>query len=398
MMQWMITLWTVNAIAGIVLSAILIIFRRKFSLARWISDVKVKEAPTKPLVTVVIAARNEEQSVEHTLRQFTALPTVAQVILVDDGSEDNTLQIARSVATDNPHVRVFEAPPLPSGWIGKTHAIHWGSKYVSTEFILFTDADIHLYGLPLKEIISRMSMDALDHVGGNFRIEEQRVSEAMTAPVLAATAFVALGLSTLRSGAATGAFNLVRTSAYRQMDGHLQIRDHVVDDVALARYMKSKGFRSRFVDVSPVLSVRLYHGFKGFASAVSRSAIPFLGHCPCLALALSLIGVFLSFALLLQPIVLLASLAYRIPSCTTMWGIYGLIPATYLCSTLPYILAGWLHFSSRWWSLSSPIGLAIMTTTVTISAIRCMFGLSVRWRGRSYPHSRRQSRKHGRET
>lgn len=392
MMTWLVSLWCINAVAGISLSVLLIVFRRSFSLARWLRDGTNGQASASPSVSVVIAARNEEDAVEQTVREFAALPGVKEIILVDDGSEDSTLQIAQAVAAEDSRVRVLEAPPLPQGWIGKTHALHWASKHAQSEYILFTDADVHLHRLPIQQIVSRMSADKVDHLGGNFRIEQAFVSEALTAPVLGGIAFVALGLSASRSGSATGAFNLVRASAYRQMNGHLPIRDHVVDDVALARSMKNHGFQSRFLDVSPVLSVRLFQGFKGFAVAVARSAIPFLGSRPFAALILSLIGVMLSYALLLMPIALVASSVLWPPmdGLPTAF-VPGLIVCGYLASVLPFLLANWLHSRSRWWGFASPLGLSIMTSAVAIAALRCMCGFTVRWRGRSYPHAGRNS-------
>lgn len=385
MMSWLITLWIINAVVGIALAAMLIVLRRRHNLVRWMEDAGNGDKSVAPSVSVVIAARNEEEAVERTLREFAALPGVAEVILVDDGSEDNTLQIARAVAAEDSRVRVMEAPPLPQGWIGKTHALHWASKHAGSEYILFTDADVHLHHLPLQMIVSRMGVENLDHVGGNFRIEQAFLSEALTAPVLGGIAFVALGLSASRSGAATGAFNLVRASAYRQISGHLPVRDHVVDDVALARCMKARGFRCRFMDVSPVLSVRLFRGWRGFVAAVSRSAVPFLGSWPLLALVMSLIGVVLASALLFIPFFLLATFAAG--SAIGMPNLFGVALVAYCSSALPFVVANWLHSRSRWWGLASPIGLLIMTAAVAVAAIRCMLGLRVRWRGRVYPHS-----------
>jgi cellulose synthase/poly-beta-1,6-N-acetylglucosamine synthase-like glycosyltransferase len=384
-MSWLTAMGWVNAVVGVTLATLLLVFRRRYSLARWLDGGVSGSTSVTTSVSVVIAARNEEGSVERTLREFAALPGVAEVILVDDGSEDNTLKIARAVAAQESRVSVMEAPPLPQGWIGKTHALHWATKHAGAEYILFTDADVHLHQLPLQQIVCRMGVEHLDHVGGNFRIEQASFSEALTAPVLGGIAFVALGLSASRSGSSTGAFNLVRTSAYRQMSGHLPVRDHVVDDVALARCMKSRGFRCRFMDVSPVLSVRLFRGWRGFVAAVSRSAVPFLGSWPLLALALSLIGVVLASTLLFIPFWLLASLTAG--SAMELPRLCGVASIAYCCSVLPFVVARWLHSRSRWWGLASPIGLLTMTAAVVVAAIRCMLGLRVRWRGRVYPHS-----------
>ncbi len=386
-MPLLISSWLINTVAGITLSVMLIVFRRRFNLKRWLYDDKTGELP--PSVTIVVAARDEEQSVGRTLREFIALPGVQRIIFVDDGSEDDTLQIARSTVYNDNRVQILEAPQLPSGWIGKSHAIHWASQRVTSDFILFSDADVHLNLLPLKEIITHMKEDKLDHIGGNFRLDLEDISSAITGPVLSALAFVALGLSASRSGAATGAFNLVRTEAYRQNGGHSSIRDQIVDDVALARLLKGRGLQSQFLDLSPAVSVRLFKGFGGFVSAVSRPAISFLGDSPLLVFALSGFSLLLSTAFIIGPIVLLVNFfGGLLDGNAPGIALIVFIVSTYVLSSLPFVLAGWLHSRSICWGFASPIGLIIMTTAVTVAAIRCLLGLEVRWRGRSYPYLR----------
>ena len=73
-MPWLIAMWCINAIAGITLSAMLIHFRHRFSLKRWLRGGNNEKASVSPSVSVVIAARNEEHSVERTLREFASPP------------------------------------------------------------------------------------------------------------------------------------------------------------------------------------------------------------------------------------------------------------------------------------------------------------------------------------
>src|SRR5882724_10444754 len=101
-------------------------------------------ASGKPLVSVIVPARNEEVSLGACLESLVAQTGIDFVIIVvDDGSTDRTRQIAESFAG----VRVIESGPLPEGWTGKNNAVTAGTKAARGEWLLFTDADtIHLPG------------------------------------------------------------------------------------------------------------------------------------------------------------------------------------------------------------------------------------------------------------
>ena len=93
----------------------------------------------KEKYSVVIAARNEEKSIvsciESLLKQY--IPPVA-IIVVDDHSEDQTFNIVRSIAVENPLVVALSCDADESG---KRAAISKGVCAAQTDIILTTDAD-----------------------------------------------------------------------------------------------------------------------------------------------------------------------------------------------------------------------------------------------------------------
>lgn len=381
-MPWLITSWCINAVVGIALAAMLVVLRRRHSLKRWLANVGSSDASAVPSFSVVIAARNEEEAVERTLREFATLPGVAKVILVDDGSEDNTLQIARSIAAGNSRVRVLEAPPLPQGWIGKTHAIHWASKFVRSDYILFTDADVYLHQLPIQEILLRMEKDALDHVGGMFRFCCNSSLEKGLGACYAVVAFYGLATSAYwGSGAATGAFNLIKRSAYLAMDGHATVKYCIMDDVALARCVITMGFQSKFVDLSPCVMVNLYEGVHGFCSSVSRLSVSFLPgkHAASVSMLIGLVVILSFFATILLP--LMSVLAN---GCSFLE--FGIVLLGYMLITMPFLYGHWLTAQSAVWGLVAPISLIFTSAIVVRSGASCLLGKNIVWRNREYTH------------
>ena len=87
---------------------------------------------TLPALTIVVPARNEEAEIEEALRSLLALDYPRyEVIAVNDRSTDQTGRIMERLASDpaaNARLRVLHVRELPSGWLGKLHAMWRGAQ------------------------------------------------------------------------------------------------------------------------------------------------------------------------------------------------------------------------------------------------------------------------------
>jgi cellulose synthase/poly-beta-1,6-N-acetylglucosamine synthase-like glycosyltransferase len=98
-------------------------------------------------LTVVVAARNEASRLAKCLVHLcgqTYPQGLAEVIVVDDHSEDDTVTVAKQF--EGRGVRVLElkdAPQMPGGGLrtSKKMALDWGIRYATGDYILTTDAD-----------------------------------------------------------------------------------------------------------------------------------------------------------------------------------------------------------------------------------------------------------------
>jgi cellulose synthase/poly-beta-1,6-N-acetylglucosamine synthase-like glycosyltransferase len=98
----------------------------------------------KPSVSVVVAARNEEQQIGACLAALVAQDyprDKLQIIVVDDRSEDGTAAIVNEVAASHPQVELLRVTACPSNWSPKKHALATGVAHARGELILCTDAD-----------------------------------------------------------------------------------------------------------------------------------------------------------------------------------------------------------------------------------------------------------------
>lgn len=100
-----------------------------------------ERSPGGAPVAVVVPARDEEDRLPLLLADL-AGQTVrpAEVVVVDDGSEDGTAL----AAAEHEGVVVVAAPERPAGWTGKTWAVATGVAATSSPIVVTVDADVRL--------------------------------------------------------------------------------------------------------------------------------------------------------------------------------------------------------------------------------------------------------------
>lgn len=98
-------------------------------------------ATDRPSQTVVIPAYNESFRIAASLRTvldyLSKQDYTSDVLLVDDGSTDDTAAAARSVMQDFPNL---EVQSISHG--GKAAAVLWGLEHAAGDLVLFADADL----------------------------------------------------------------------------------------------------------------------------------------------------------------------------------------------------------------------------------------------------------------
>ena len=138
-----------------------------------------------PSITIVIPAYNESARLGRTLDRILdfayqeAWP--AEIIVVDDGSTDQTAELVQAYTERNPIIRLLSNP----GNRGKGYSVRNGILHANGEFILFTDADL---SSPIEEApkLFRALEDGSDIAIGSrwVRPELQTQRQSVTRQIL----------------------------------------------------------------------------------------------------------------------------------------------------------------------------------------------------------------------
>jgi glucosyl-3-phosphoglycerate synthase len=127
------------------------------------------------MLTVIIPALNEEKTIAQVINFCRQEPTVSEIIVVDDQSEDNTISVAREAG----------AKVIISAARGKGISMKEGIDAATNEIVVFLDADIDPY--PENSILNLtfplLNNDA-DFVKGAFSRNAGRVTELVAKPLL----------------------------------------------------------------------------------------------------------------------------------------------------------------------------------------------------------------------
>lgn len=351
------------------------------------------DAADSQKVTVVIPARNEAGNIAACVQSIlmSRYPAL-EIIVVDDHSADDTLAIARAMATLDRRVRVIEAAALPNGWFGKQWACSQGVAASSGELLCFTDADTRHGRDLLGRTAHRLRSGSLDFVSVLGRQVMLTFWERLVQPqVFAMLAMRFGGARTVNESPrvtdklANGQFMMITRAAYDEVGGHAAVRDQVAEDLALAQLLFERGKRTELVQGRNYLSTRMYtslgslvRGWMKNIYAGGMRATPF-GATGRALLPLALLAAPLAS---IVPVVVLACAAFGLVTDTWLaWSIIA-TAATALWWIQVYLRAPVVGASRALrFAAIYPLGSLMLAYIIARAVVR---GRRVEWRGREY--------------
>jgi cellulose synthase/poly-beta-1,6-N-acetylglucosamine synthase-like glycosyltransferase len=331
-----------------------------------------------PRVSIVIPARNEERNIEEALRSVLALDYEdLEIDVVDDRSTDRTGEILDRMARENPRLQVVHIRELPPGWLGKNHALEWGGRKATGDYLLFTDADVVMHPTALRRAIAAMERDGIDHLAASPEIERASVLFEMFIGVFSLffTLFVkAWKVRNPKSPAhvGIGAFNLVRASAWRAVGGHQPIAMRPDDDLKLGKLLKKNGFRQELMYGRGLIRVEWYASVRELIQGLMKNAFPGTDYR---------IGVVIFSTLLQLTTLVWPFLAVFVTTGPTRW--------LNLASVLVLLTLCWINAPlanvRRWTGVGFPLATLLFIYIVWRSMLTILWNGGIEWRGTRYP-------------
>jgi glycosyltransferase involved in cell wall biosynthesis len=236
------------------------------------------------LISAIIPARNEEASIQRVVHSLAEQPEIAEIIVVDDQSTDETPSILAILAARIPKLKLIRAPELPRGWTGKNHAVWLGANAadVHADWLLFTDADTHHLPGSAARALADASFHSSDLISYSPGQELRTFWERALIPIVywrlsQRFPFDRVNDAGSADAAANGQFILVRREAYLAIGGHAAVASQVVEDVALARRAKQAGFRLFFAPGQGIVETRMYRSFSAMWEGWTKNLYPLFG-------------------------------------------------------------------------------------------------------------------------
>jgi glycosyltransferase involved in cell wall biosynthesis len=231
-----------------------------------------------PSISIVVAARNEEESIEKaTLSLLEQEYPKYELIVVNDRSTDRTEAILGNLQQSHSELKSIAIKELPNGWLGKCNALHHGAQAATGDWLLFTDADVSMRPDTLKLTIDYALAEKADHL--TMAPHCEMPSWLLRAFVATFAFFFKLHvkpsrISNPRSKAhvGIGAFNLVRRDVYLAVGGHEPIRLRPDDDLKLGKLLKSKGYQQRFANGVGLISVPWYRSVRELTRGLEKNS------------------------------------------------------------------------------------------------------------------------------
>lgn len=332
----------------------------------------------RPKVSVIIAARHEEEDLPGALESLAAqdYPNF-EVVVVDGGS---TPRLREEIATRFPSVRRIEEPPLPSGWVGKNWACGVGVRATEGEWLLFLDADVRLAPTTVRTTIEWAEREGAALASIAPQVDMVGFWERVVLPfyiqvILTQYRAPHVNRPTSRTAMANGQYWLARRSDYEAIGGHASVRDRILEDVAIAQRFRETGKPLRVAWAPGLARTRMYRDrfemFEGLLKNIHGLRFSGLRQTGFLA---ALIGLF--------------------------WLPLGLLPLGIIGGSLPItVMGGVLVFAlfgkhvafaravgaPARYGLLYPLAVGFYVCVVGTSIVRGLRRGTVDWKGRSYP-------------
>lgn len=330
-----------------------------------------------PLVSIIVAARNEQAHLPACVASLLGLQyNSKEIIIVDDRSTDRTpdiLQSTKGICTETIN-------ETPSGWVGKCWACYRGYSLASGDLLLFTDADVVHTPMSLSAAVSYQQHHQLDMLTLWPFMRLESFWERVIMPIVFRSFFLDFHGREVNNDAKPwyagfGPYILITRAAYEKVGGHRAVASSTEEDYQLASLVKGAGLRLRVLFGIDYVRTRMYTSLGEIWKGWLKNA--FAGYDFRWLSALA--GISLLLATTVLPFAFALVVSFAGGSLLMAAGLFLVLTSWFR----DIVLFRVLHCKSRY-ALLSFLGGLMYALIIFHSGIRHSLGLGVEWKGSIY--------------
>lgn len=243
----------------------------------WLKDYEPAADADCPRISLLFAARDEEEKLPRALATMVALDyPKLEIVAVDDRSCDATGKILDEFAAKHPQLRVVHVKELPARWLGKPHALQKAYEASSGEWLVFTDADVQFQRDALRRVARLLRERGMDHLALLGDVERSGFWDSVLITFFGMGFQLAVDLYQVsnpnsRAYVGVGAFQMLKRGAYEACGTHRRLAMEVIDDMKLGKLVKQAGFRSGVAVAQEAVSVEWHLGLGNLVKGLEKN-------------------------------------------------------------------------------------------------------------------------------
>lgn len=245
---------------------------------------KNKIPSARPLVSVLIPARNEEKNIDNILNDLIKQSyTNIEVIVFNDQSYDGTRDKVLAFTQIDSRFHLIDSSGLPEGWLGKNYACYHLAQHASGEYLMFIDADVRVGPGLFESAVARMQQYNLKLLSVFPKQIMITTGEKMTVPLMNIILLSLLPMILTRISprpslaAANGQFMLFEKKSYIQIQPHEKIKNNPVEDILISRLYKKMGMKMQCMTGNDNIRCRMYKNIKEATQGFAKNIAQFFG-------------------------------------------------------------------------------------------------------------------------
>jgi chlorobactene glucosyltransferase len=240
-----------------------------------------------PAISIIIPARNEELNIERCLLSLVDqnYPNY-EVILVDDNSNDNTVQKARKIQqkfkAKFQNLKIIELKSKPQDWTGKTWASEKGLLSSRYNMLLFLDADCYYAKNCILFAISHMLSNQLDVITGYPFFVLRDFWSKISMPLWKLMSFTfqddASHVNDPNSEVAylMGCFFMIKKHVLIEIGSFASVKNAIQEDKELGQKLKYSGYKLNMVQMDSFITALWSRNLSTLWHGLARTISPMM--------------------------------------------------------------------------------------------------------------------------